>query len=164
MEGAAVAQSSAASSGRTNAVDQLSEERFLCFLRSLRSQRQQITLIQSYCQETRKCGCKSCAPATQTLLDFYIEWNGKRFTAPSLCKMTSRMSSHPLKESTSNRASIAFPTLSKLNRLGFALQVSQTAQGLVLLVKEEETHGTNSFQNYVSYISVPLISQHFKQR
>lgn len=43
-------------------------------------------------------------------------------TVPRRCNSTSRISSQPLKDNTSNKASIALPILSKLNRRGLALQ------------------------------------------
>ena len=46
----------------------------------------------------------------------------KELTGPSAFINTSRTSSQPLNDKTSNKASIASPILSKLNRLGFALR------------------------------------------
>ena len=47
-------------------------------------------------------------------------------TAPTLLMMTSRTSSHPSRESTSNKASMAFWMLSKLKLRGFALHTENT--------------------------------------
>lgn len=57
---------------------------------------------------------------------FFSLINKKRvrfqLTGPRVLMRTSRISSQPLKDKTSKRASIAFPMLSKLNRRGFALK------------------------------------------
>lgn len=43
-------------------------------------------------------------------------------TGVNRAKMTSRISSHPLNDNTSNKAKIPFPSESKLNRRGLALK------------------------------------------
>lgn len=47
------------------------------------------------------------------------------FTGVSRARMTSRMSNHPLNDSTSNRASMPFCKESKLNLFGLALLFEQ---------------------------------------
>lgn len=90
----------------------------------------------------------------------------EQLTGPTAFIRTSRTSSQPLNESTSNNASIASPILSKLKRLGFALKLIKLNEfvyrfGLYLIIcyLNYQTRGTSiagydSFEPSFSFILV----------
>lgn len=67
---------------------------------------------------------------TRNLIKEIWKIKGGISTGPTALIKTSRTSSHPLKDKTSNNASIASPILSKLNRRGFALVVKMRGKDI----------------------------------
>lgn len=77
-----------------------------------------VTVKHSSCGQLGTTQTRQCCTTTPTP---HHSQQLEQLTMPRRIFNTSRISSQPLKESTSNRASMAFPMLSKLKRRGLAL-------------------------------------------